>query len=219
MSSRPNDQMRGVDFSLYWLPIIGLGGIAASVWFGGHKVGGLWSGYVGLICFLTAITIQIQQAITQTTTTGSPKIRVRGVTILTPNGGSVWNPVDVLYNIGNEGRSVAHITQRNFAVHLEKPGFSPKGPPSFDYETEDRSKIDIEAGKGISEQFTSKLRLSWEQQQAIRNGQIILLFNGYVYYVDDVGSSTQIFFLQRWDNATERFFTMEDPDYERPDQR
>jgi hypothetical protein len=56
--------MRGVDFSLYWLPIIGgvlLGGIAASVWFGGHKVGGLWLGYVGLIRFLTAITIKFNK--------------------------------------------------------------------------------------------------------------------------------------------------------------
>ncbi|MFZ0372192.1 MAG: hypothetical protein WAL39_02665 [Xanthobacteraceae bacterium] len=212
--------MKQTDFIVFWLPIIGgvlLGGFAGTAWYGGNKILGLWLGFAGIVCFLLVGTIQIQQAISRTGPDGPSKVRVRAMTMLTPSGGSLWNPVDVLYAIVNEGRSTAHITRRNFAVHLSEPGQAPKGAPAFDFETEDRSRVDVAAGSGINGQYISKLRLTWEQQEMVRNGQLVILFNGYVTYVDDAGISTTIFFLQRWDHATERFFTVEDPDYERPD--
>jgi hypothetical protein len=208
-----------------WLPIIGAGIFVAwaiGAWYGGDKILATWLILFGAVCLLVLGTLQWQRAIRtegggQTDNGGPPKIRIKGITILTPSGGSIWDPVAVLYWTSNEGRSVAHLTQRNYAIHLSKPSTPPKGAPAFDYETEERTRVDIAPGKGIEGQYISKLRLTWEQREELRNGTSVLLFNGYVHYEDDAGIPTSVFFLQRWDYAGERFFTMEDPDYERPD--
>jgi uncharacterized membrane protein len=55
-----------MDFANFWLPIVGgilLGGFSAAAFYGGHKIAGLWLGFVGVVCFLLLATLQIQQAI------------------------------------------------------------------------------------------------------------------------------------------------------------
>jgi hypothetical protein len=205
----------------YGFGLLLIGAAATVYWGNGSKVLALWIFIVGVIGIVLTAGVQAHRAISAANRheagDGPPKIRVKGATILTPNGGRIWEPVDILYGIENSGRSTAHVIQRNWAVHLREPGLPPKGAPAFDAETEDKTKIDVPAGKAISGQFISKLSLTWEQQVSVRTGQQTLLFNGYVRYTDDAGIETWVFFLQRWDHATERFFTVEDPDYERPD--
>src|SRR5665648_134813 len=51
---------------LFWLPLIAsilLGGVAASDWYGGSKILGLWLAFAGVILLLLTATIQINQSI------------------------------------------------------------------------------------------------------------------------------------------------------------
>lgn len=53
-------------FLIFWLPIFAsilLGGVAASAWYGGDRVLGLWLAFAGVVLLLLTGTIQLQQSI------------------------------------------------------------------------------------------------------------------------------------------------------------
>ncbi|HUX91427.1 MAG TPA: hypothetical protein VMV48_12145 [Gallionellaceae bacterium] len=55
-----------MDILLFWLPLVAsilLGGFAASAWYGGDKILGLWSVFAGVVFLLITGTIQIHQNI------------------------------------------------------------------------------------------------------------------------------------------------------------
>jgi len=144
------------------------------------------------------------------------KMRALGVTVITPNGGRVWNPVAIFYEVTNIGITQGHVTQKNFAVKLIAPGDRLIGLPSFDAQNEDRTRTTLSGGQSHVGTFVSELRLSPEQEDQVRRGALELMFYGYIEYIDAIDVVRRAFFLQRLDYGLGRFFTVEDPHYERP---
>lgn len=145
-----------------------------------------------------------------------PRIRVKAVTVITPNGGSVWNPIAILYSVKNVGDTPAIVGKRNFAVKTINPGSRLKGMPSFDAQNERSDVVNLSGGSGTLETFVSGLSVI-EKQQDISNGHLELVFYGYIDYSDKNNVPRETIFLQRWDPQSERFFTIEDPDYNHAD--
>jgi len=60
-----------MDLIISWLPLIGsilLGGLAGNAWYGGDKSLSVWFAFAGVVCLLLLLTLQIQKAISQSST-------------------------------------------------------------------------------------------------------------------------------------------------------
>ena len=79
-----------MEFAIFWLPLIAgllLGGLAVGAWYGGDKTLAIWVGFVGAVCLVLLVALQIQQEVWRTA--NQPNI-----TLLAPNAPSIlrWDP-------------------------------------------------------------------------------------------------------------------------------
>ena len=58
-----------MEFAIFWLPLIAgllLGGLAVGAWYGGDKTLAIWVGFVGAVCLVLLVALQIQQEVWRT---------------------------------------------------------------------------------------------------------------------------------------------------------
>ena len=58
-----------MEFAIFWVPLVAsilLGGVAIAAWYGGDRTLAIWVGFVGAICFLLTMALQVQQHVWRT---------------------------------------------------------------------------------------------------------------------------------------------------------
>ena len=184
---------------LFWLPLIAsilLGGVAASAWYGGDKVLGLWLAFAGVVLLLLTGAIQIQHGIredeavtaaaaaTQAKANEIAKRAYVSVSDATVSDLSGEIPPTVSVVIKNTGASPAYdLTWRATFAATE----SPTDEEIVLDRTKDAPAIILPTGEVLSYQWTfSQWEKGWNKK--VFTGKAAIFAVGEISYKDAFGN-------------------------------
>ncbi len=146
------------------------------------------------------------------------KVHIRSGTQIPTQGIPDAHPWKIDFNIANIGGSAAHIKACRFAIdrlETKTPAKFPiaeqiAGPP-FSLESGEEKELSIELGQELTDilRIIGSTGLAAGYQRTDR-----VYFWGYAEYADDLGVARNTSTCRHYDNATERFTAVNDPDCE-----